>query len=72
LELPRNCTYFIFVLKAVTEKLLAKDGIQFPLDIIMYIVTFNAIIGEFKGMSRLASGFYCLVLYLFYCYSYLF
>jgi len=49
-EVPKNCIFFIWILKEVTYKLFGHKS--FPYDIIYYIVMMNAIMGEFTGLCN--------------------
>jgi hypothetical protein len=49
-EIPRNCIYFIFILRRATDQYFGPG--VYPLDIINSIVLINAYMGEFKGLCH--------------------
>jgi len=49
-DIPKNCIFFIFVLRQFTDKLFGKG--VYPLDIINNIVILNAWMGEFTGICE--------------------
>jgi len=51
-EIPRNCCFFIFILKRATFQMF---NFEFPLDIIHYIASINALMGEFAGLCAKCS-----------------